>query len=154
MRNKLLWFLLTLLGFGTSCSDNENENYIPGKDDVCLYGTPSATFSVKGKVTDEESKPIPGIDVRIRYDDEGKLTDEQGNFVFSKSRTFSIGKDPMPLVFTDIDGPENGSFEQTTANVQFTQNPDVKPDSWYQGDFTAEDVTVVMKRAAEETTIE
>lgn len=143
MKNKLLWFLLSLLGFGTSCSDNDNtpENF------MCEYGTPSATFSVKGKVTDDEGKPIPGIEVQLEKDYDKQLTDEQGNFEFVKSLTFHIDEKPMPLRFTDIDGPENGSFEPATVDVQFTQNPDVKPGSWYQGDFTAQDVTATMKRA-------
>lgn len=147
MKNKLLWFLLSLLGFGTACSDKDSNS---PDDFLCAYGTPSATFSVKGKVTDEEGKPIPGIEVSLNSDSDIQYTDAQGNFEFVKSHTFHIDTKPMPLCFTDIDGPENGSFESATVDVQFTKNPDVQSDSWYQGDFSAQDVAVSMKRAEDE----
>lgn len=47
--------LLSLLGF-SSC-DSE------GGDEPCLYGTPRATYNIKGKVIDTDGKPINGIKV-------------------------------------------------------------------------------------------
>lgn len=40
--------MLAVLGF--SCSDDEEENIL------CMYGTPTGTFEVKGQVTDAEGK--------------------------------------------------------------------------------------------------
>ena len=46
----LNWILTTLLGFlgFSSCEDNGDD---PGNI-ICMYGTPTASYTIKGKVTD------------------------------------------------------------------------------------------------------
>ena len=51
----LLNSILLLLGF-SSCDSNESE----------MYGTPYATYSLKGKVVDAQKQPIPDIEVKIK----------------------------------------------------------------------------------------
>lgn len=151
MKNKLLWMLLALLGFAPSCIDSENDDPDPY---ICEYGTPSASFSVKGKVTDDEQVPIPGIQVKLGEDylgSEEVFTDENGEFAFVKAFAHSIPKTPVPLIFTDVDGEENGLFDSVSVDVQFEQNPDVNHNSWYQGDFIADDVEVRMPAAKAES---
>lgn len=48
---------LALLGFG--CSD-ENENNM-----LCMYGTPTAEFEIKGAVTDAEGNAVPDAEIRV-----------------------------------------------------------------------------------------
>lgn len=57
--SKLSAIGLALLGIG--CSSDE-----PGGDDIiCMYGTPTGSFSIKGKVTSEDGKAVPGATIRV-----------------------------------------------------------------------------------------
>lgn len=47
---------LAVLGFG--CSDKNN----PWNNDLCMYGTPTGQFEVKGAVTDEAGNPVDNAD--------------------------------------------------------------------------------------------
>lgn len=44
-----------------------------------------------------------------------------------------------------MDGAGNGLYDPKEVEVRFMQNPDVAPDGWYRGDFTAEEIAVEMK---------
>ena len=82
---KLLYLLLGILGF-TACGEGG-----AGGGMMCEYGTPTADFTVKGKVTDADGKPIKGIeisskDLRSFIDGSGlsAVTAEDGTFVTNK----------------------------------------------------------------------
>lgn len=139
MKNKLIWMLLSLLGFASACSDDEENN-----ENLCMYGCPSVSFNVKGTVTNEAGQPIPGIRVGIKDTYPTVLTDDKGEFAFTKATLVYI-PEPAVMQFTDVDGADNGLYEPKEIEVSFTQNPDVAPDQWYLGDFTAEDVRVELK---------
>ena len=117
MKNRLIYAILSLLGLTTACSKDDKG----GVD--CMYGTPIATFSVKGNVTDTDGRPIKGIRVKIGGDI-NTLTDEQGNFGFDKIHVMSFNSDSFngQLEFQDIDGEENGSFEDKKIEVIFIRN--------------------------------
>lgn len=51
--------LLTLLGF-SGCSDDDDDGGL-----VAEYGTPMASFVVKGKITDTDGKTLEGIQVVV-----------------------------------------------------------------------------------------
>lgn len=104
--------LLSLLGF-SSCS---NENDDPGND-ICLYGTPTTHYIIKGKVTDTDGKPINGVKVEVNetYDDnrrhlEGPVyTDEKGEYSAAPGVTFDTrGVALLEVTFEDVDGEANG----------------------------------------------
>lgn len=141
MKNKLLWMLFSLLGFASACSDDDEQEQ---NGNLCMYGCPSVTFSVKGTVTDEAGRPIPGIRVGIKNGYPTEFTDDKGAFAFTKS-TLSTIPEPAVLQFTDVDGADNGLYDPKEVEVRFMQNPDVAPDGWYRGDFTAEEIAVEMK---------
>ncbi len=152
MKNKLIWMLLAALGFATACSDVKDDDEPP-----CEYGTPWVTFSVKGKVTNAAGEPVKGIDVGMEHDnhDYGTFTtNENGEFAIEQGSAFGINtKRKEVLVFTDIDGEENGSYETTKVEVSFVRNEDIPSGNWYNGDYAAtEDVEVVLqeKTAVEE----
>lgn len=138
MKNKLILWILSLLGFAaasTSCEDAGS---------VCEYGVPYATFSLKGKVTDQAGKPIPGISVRV-MDEAEKLTDEQGLFAFENAHLYYfLDKSFTGTVeFRDIDGAQNGCYVPESVEVTFVQNPLGQPaGGWFQGDYTGPDMRV------------
>jgi putative lipoprotein (rSAM/lipoprotein system) len=109
------------------------------------YGTPYVELIVKGKVTDPDGKPIPGIQVRpfYRYDgghdySSGKyLTDDAG--VLEKTLYETHGTpEALNFAFEDLDGPENGGrFAKDTV---YHKDLDIKKvdegsDHWSEGKF-------------------
>ena len=83
---------------------------------MCEYGTPTAQFTVKGRVTDADGKPIKGIVISSK-DVYGldAVTGEDGHFATQKIEAIGIHG---TLLFTDIDGAENdGEFETQTVEL-------------------------------------
>ena len=55
------------------------------------YGTPEATYHVKGTVSDPDGKPIPGIEVN-HYGHPYDTTDPQGAYAFTLKSTLTAPK--------------------------------------------------------------
>ena len=147
----LLSGALALLGF-TGCSDIN--------DAPDLYGTPSVDYRVLGTVTDEEGKPLEGIQVVmdnpwiVSYLDEGGkeilpkvdttnmkilpdtlYTDKKGQFSGLKTMAGSLNK--LTVEFRDIDGEANGGefkSERFTKD-KFDKKQLKKGDGFYDGEF-------------------
>lgn len=131
---KFCAFLLPILGF-TSC------DFLSLRAE---YGTPNADFEIKGKVTDTNNKPIKGIQVYHpdSFVSDTVYTEADGTFEISFN-TFPPTNDEINLTFADIDGTENGEYVDKTESIALTQTTDSK-DSWYHGQYSAEDVIVKM----------
>lgn len=113
--NWMTGVLLSLLGF-SSCNKNEIDD--PGNN-ICLYGTPTTHYIIKGKVTDTNGKPINGVKVEANdtYDDrrrpltdEPVYTDEKGEYSANAWGISSDGQGNILLevTFEDVDGEANG----------------------------------------------
>ena len=127
---KLLYLMLSLLGF-SAC----------GNAPLDMYGTPTTDFTVKGKVTDSEGAPIKGIVVSSTglhsfVDGTGlsAVTDENGAFVTNTIKEFGVRG---TLVFTDVDGAENGGdFETYEKDLsKFPQTQLKEGEGWYRGEY-------------------
>lgn len=122
---RLIYLLLGALGF-TACSESM----------MCEYGTPTAHFTVKGRVTDADGKPIKGIVVSSK-DVYGldAVTGEDGQFA---TKTIPAVGIHGTLLFTDIDGAENGG-EFETQTVDLDTLPETKvaegDGHWYVGEY-------------------
>lgn len=147
--NKILAGVLTLLGFSiTSC----------GADDE--YGSPYATYEIKGKVVSEEGNAIPNIQIIIPAPDaidDGNmyihrdtiLTDSSGDFQTQLSDSYFSVDYTIKIATKDIDGEANGGlFEEKTTEVAFNRD-DLKGASgyWYLGHATKK-VTITMKQVS------
>ena len=110
-----------------------------------MYGTPVVEFSVKGRVVDADSNPIPNIEVTWGNMYGKAVTAEDGSFEYTNE---DIGTDitDVVLTFTDVDGEENGGdFETEDVQVTLTQT-DSGDDEWDFGEYSANDVVVVLDR--------
>lgn len=143
--NWVLAGLLALLGF--SCG-NDNEE-IP-----CEYGSPHATYEIKGKVVDQEGRTIPNIQVTIstthqyvHFQNDSLATNAQGEFEIAASLT-SFGEDvSFKIKAEDIDGPDNGGqFEDIITDVPFKKE-DLREgdDNWNAGN-AQKDITITMEK--------
>lgn len=138
MSGKIRKAFFALLGFGSVAA--VCDSCWP----VCEYGMPHGEWSVSGKVTDAESHPIEGIEVSSEdsYGIDPVKTSINGTFVLS-------GISPMPsdvrLTFTDIDGPDNGTYKTKEITV-LTEQAKKGDGNWDEGSWVAKDVQVQLDR--------
>jgi putative lipoprotein (rSAM/lipoprotein system) len=111
---------------------------------VMEYGMPYAKFTINGKVkkagTDDA---IPGILVSFQetsgiYYTIQPYTDVNGDYTIWFESTGEIAAD-VTLLFQDVDGTENGSYEDKEVVVSITPDDfiDTTPDdSWDDGEGT------------------
>ena len=128
------WLLISmagLLGIPLAC------------DRPLEYGTPEATYRVKGTVFNTEGHPVAGIGVNLRYlnDRPSNLyqdtTDSDGCFVCSMRNFPNI--DTIKMDMHDTDGSIHGSYQDTTVNVLFSGATFSGGDGhWYKGEATRE----------------
>lgn len=146
---KISSHILKLLGFSAAAITQFACAYgpIPGDyqdDDMsCMYGTPVMDFKVSGKVVNQSSSPIAGINVSYRIITapgvSSVLTAEDGTFLIS-----GTGIRPV-LDFKDVDGAENGgefADKSETIKADRVEEGDGK---WYLGKYEAKGVVIEMK---------
>lgn len=135
--NALIAFLISLLGFGSSC------DLAGGK---AMYGTPTADFIVKGKVeAATANSPVAGIKVEMSQQidspngkvdvvlDQSVSLEGIGNYQVSDDGAFPDNQ-TYRIRFTDVDGAQNGEFETLDTTIVF-QNPKFSggDGNWYHG---------------------
>lgn len=136
---RLIYFLLTLLGFGAvSCE----ESGLGGGGNLDAYGTPYVSYRITARVVNSEGVPIQGIEATGTDYETNSITvhsDEQGLISFTQ-RSFEL---PEGLRIYDVDGEENGGeFKEKIVNVEFKKVED--GESWNRGHYEADlgDVTL------------
>lgn len=114
----------------------------PVEEQECMYGTPYVEFSIKGRVTDTEERPLQGIEVSMEDGMQKVLTAKDGSFNYATGMT-GFGLKEVTLTFTDVDGEENGGeFGTKVVTVPVIQSAP-GDGSWDNGDYSGE-VDVVM----------
>ncbi len=135
LKNWLLVSMATLLGLNTACEGSTADE----------YGCPFSDFHVKGTVTDPDGAPIPGIQVRMDYDVD--TTDAEGQYAVQSGR-IPGNETVFDVVFSDVDGAENGLFKNDTVPVTFPQSELTGGDGWYEGSAT-QTLNVTLQRLEE-----
>ena len=135
IQNAIIAGILFLSGIITSCNRYADE-----------YGMPYAEFIIKGKVkSNETNQEIENIKVEIQAMTD--TTNEAGEYqvsvlgAFPKNQNFDIN-------FSDIDGVQNGEYQDLDTVVQFN-NPEFTggDGNWNEGETTKEfDVKLKHKR--------
>lgn len=144
---KLISILLSFVTFLTGCE-------LPFVNPVVEYGTPTADFIIKGKVTSVSTeKPIKNIRVivtdrnYVRYGLDTVYTDENGEYE-AKFKDIPSLAEPFKVAVSDIDGAKNdGLFKSDTIKVQFSKVDKTKKGSgsWYEGIFEKTDQNISLK---------
>lgn len=141
--NCLLTGMLALLG----CSSNEPFN---DPDIVLEYGTPSATYQIKGKVVDHTTKePLrdmkvvvtPGNNSKEYFSKDTLTTSADGTFAKDFERIFPC--DEFKVIAQDT----TGNYGKDSIQVTITKQ-DYAPGSssnWFSG-IAKKEVTVMMKK--------
>ena len=141
--------LLALVGIGTtSCWP------------VCMYGTPSAEWSVKGKVIDDAGRPVPGLQVALgnRVDNEPGVIYDQNYWPLDTLTTgpdgvYQVNSSGFPLSklqvdVKDIDGEANGGEFADAAVIISDFKFEGGDGAWYDGhaDINVPDIVVKKKQ--------
>lgn len=139
--NLILAFSLSLFGF-SNCDDVRVE-----------YGVPNADYAVKGKVIDKSNlKPIKGIrvgfspypNIMVMYgvmptpyqSTKADTTDISGNYELTDN---IFPTEELTVYVQDIDGSENGLYNDTTLNIDMNNAiKSGKTSNWYDGKYTLE----------------
>lgn len=107
------------------------------EEEPCMYGTPYVEFSIKGRVTDTDERPLQGIEVSMEDGMQKVLTAEDGSFHYVGEK-IAFELEELMLTFTDVDGEENGGeFETKEVTVPLTQT-DPGDGNWDNGDYSGE----------------
>ena len=122
-------WLLCLIGFGSSVACS------PGmvSDE---YGSPYASFEVKGKVTDQQGNPIPGIQVTCdAMYIQPVYTESDGSYALDGD---GFPREKIQVSFEDVDGEENGGlFAARSVSVETVHVKD-GDGNWDFGVYEAE----------------
>lgn len=122
--DKIVAALLAFIGYALgSCS--------------CDYGTPSASFEVKGTVMGIESGPLDNIHVIVDTNQGWKdtiCTNKQGYYNYA-GHDFTAPR--VRIKVEDVDGEANGGeFLSDSTEFVFTKDDRTeKGDGWYEGHF-------------------
>ena len=144
--------LAALLGITSGCKGG-------GDDIVCMYGVPTVSYELKGKVTDEAGKPVKGIRViynpyadkdinEVKYYLDTLYTDASGKFSSDRLK-YSWPEIPAhELIVSDVDGATNGEYKDEKVPATRIKSSHSKQGSngWYQGTFTLSSDVVVKKK--------
>lgn len=144
------WFLnlcrglLALLGVAVviSCEDNLGNA-------IVMYGSPTADYSVKGKVVNMNLEALKGIKVKPLYDnyppDSTSVTDAQGAFSIERKSLGGVEQDQFGkgqyFVRLIVEDP-SGVYNKDTVKVDLVQVKE--SDGWYRGGFEAKDAKITM----------
>ena len=122
-----------------------------------MYGVPTVNFQVKGRVVDEQGKPVKGLRVTLLsidgirnpqnefyqgyIDRASDTTDDQGSF---QCQTSDRPWERQRVAVIDIDGTKNGHYEEQVLSVEFPE-PTGERQGWNQG-TSAKEITITVKR--------
>ncbi len=101
------------------------------------YGTPTVDYEFKVCVTDQDAKPVEGLQVDLPNGrgDKKKLTDAQGNVELEGSYTGFRRDHGVALEVKDIDGEKNGVVADKQVTVEVKESDFVSKGSkkWNNG---------------------
>lgn len=140
---KILTAFFTILGTVIGCDFFEPK---------CEYGTPSADFIIKGKVTDKETQaPINNIAIIRKtetspYGNDTVKTDSNGEYELK----FTYFPTVNHRIFAeDLDGDQNGGdYAPDSLKLNSSQMKKIKKGdgSWYAGAFEKKDVNFKLEK--------
>ena len=185
LRNWLLLVLMGALGFSGCKSSKQAAAQEPAEpqepikqeqprkgpidDDrgraALMYGGPTLEFRVKGKVLNQQGKPVKGIQVMLldRHfgDETPNAVNEDNPYVqqYVKENADTTAADGsfdvrvtdrpteyMRVFVRDVDGPSNGNYQNDVINVEFSENEiRARGEGWNRGVAEKENMTIKIK---------
>jgi putative lipoprotein (rSAM/lipoprotein system) len=115
--NWVLAGILSVLGF-SGCNKEEF-----GPDE---YGTPYASYTFRGQVTNEAGNTVKNIKIEIMEGQSGYYNAIQNPILSNDDGSYYVSIETFPtdefrIVFSDIDGTTNGSYQNDTIPVKINK---------------------------------
>jgi len=127
--NAIIFGLLALLGFTSSCNKEPNSKV--------EYGTPSAKFIVNGKVKSKDSN-APIKNIRVVMNRDTSFTDSEGIYQVVENNGFPDNQ-TYNIKYQDVDSTRNGEYKDLDTIVEFVNPQFVNGDGhWYEGEASKE----------------
>jgi len=128
LANKVLSGIMVLLGFN-GCS----------VETPCMYGSPYALHTIKGKVKNNSGTAIKEIQIICNTKNnwikpDTLLSNQNGEFTFKYESTFA--ETTYKLICKDIDGDTNGSYKNDSIEVEFKKSDLLNGEGWFEGEAT------------------
>ena len=128
LANKVLSGMMVLLGFN-GCSG----------ETPCMYGSPYALHTIKGKVESNAGTAIKGIQIICNTNNnwikpDTLLSNANGEFTYKSEP--AIIEITYKLICKDIDGDTNGSYKKDSIEVEFKKSDLVNGEGWLEGEAT------------------
>ncbi|MBR1798511.1 MAG: radical SAM-associated putative lipoprotein [Bacteroidales bacterium] len=174
LKQWLILSLMSALGFGACKSHKsvvepqmeEKIEEIEERSEIRLmYGVPTMDYRVRGKVIDENGKPVSGVKLNMLepgieatadtvYGDQENVkkylqntsvtSDEDGRFEVSFQ---GVPQEEVRVLARDVDGSANGQFKNQLLNIKVDESSVDKKEAkgWNRGSFKKE-VTIKLER--------
>ena len=157
--NKLYRWSLTLIGLGLVSGCEKDPDDLP-LDYPAAYGSPYATFEMKGRVIDSQTgDPVKGVSLTCGYTvrkkgEDGTYIREYKPIPYSKlpvnedgtfrmESNFSGHDNLMPVFFTDDDPEADGHYQDNLYMVQMEPVKKYdKENAFHTGHYKAKDVEI------------
>lgn len=125
----------------------------PDPNNVAEYGMPYGKLRIDGHVRDETGQPIAGVRVSHGgYYGTADTTDASGAWAiaddFAAVPCTPGDSTRCAVLAEDIDGAENGAFEQKVRLLDLTRTED--GEGWYQGRYEQHGIDIVMPESEPE----
>jgi len=128
--NTIIFGLLALLGFASSCEKEPNSIMVE-------YGTPSAKFIVNGKISSNDTN-TPIKNIRVIMNRDTSFSDSEGHYQVIENHGFPINQ-TFQINLQDVDSTVNGDYKNLDTIVEFVNPQFVNGDGhWYEGETTKE----------------
>ncbi len=151
LTSRLIAGILALLGFsGCHISINDDDG------GMYMYGTPTARFEIKGRVTDRAGDPVK--DIKMIVKSPGNSEYELGVGITNSFGYYSVdgiwpGGQSLNVVAEDIDGDKNGGeFATKDRMIRIESTDYVGGEGWNRGKvIKTADFTLAIKPQEGET---
>lgn len=107
---------ISLLGFA-ACDDPEDPDNGGGM--VCMYGTPTGYYEIKGSVTAESGSPVENARVILRRISKGRVYTERGDTVLTDNNgSYLLHRSGFPLAdIRIVCQPQSDALEADSVNL-------------------------------------
>ncbi len=134
--SSIIGILVSILGFASACDGDDDGDSLSAE-----YGTPYATFKVKGNVSSEATTEAIS-NVKVIMGTDTTYTDELGNYEVSDSEF--PGDQYFLVEFEDVNTEAEVTYQPLDTIVEFIDPEFSGGSDWYEGE-TAKEINITLK---------
>ncbi|MBO7259550.1 MAG: radical SAM-associated putative lipoprotein [Paludibacteraceae bacterium] len=141
--NYLISLLLSMIGVSCAVKNAPPQEKERSSPMIAMYGVPYSTYKISGRVENTKGQAVKGIEINVIESNVSTRSNDKGNFQLEGRHRFR--PDSIYLVVNDVDGSENGEYENDTIILTPSYQRDKSANSWSLGDAKIEEVEISLK---------